>query len=101
MLRRLTSLRLHVVPQAWLLGHRVDFFIDGWLVLQIDGSRPQADQRDGDNIHDALLPAHGYAVVRLSYRQVLYEWPEAQHVLMLRLAQGRPPTLSLAAASKP
>lgn len=89
-LLRVRALRLRVAAQAWLSGHRVDFLVEGWLVLQIDGSQHEGAQRDADNRHDALLSTQGYAVIRLSYRQMLYDWPEAQRLIMLRLSQGRP-----------
>lgn len=89
-LRRLRALRRRVTPQAWIAGHRVDFLIDDWLVLRIDGGQHEGEQRDRDNQHDALLRLQGYVVIRLSYRQVVVGWTEAQRVIMLHLSQGRP-----------
>lgn len=88
--RRLRSLGLSVVAQAWLLGHRVDFLIDGWLVLQIDGATHTGEQRDRDNRHDALLLMNGYGSIRVSYREVMFEWPRVQSQVMTVISQGRP-----------
>lgn len=88
--RRLRALRLKVTPQAWLYGHHVDFLVEGWLVVQLDGGHHEGEQRDSDNKHDALLKLQGYDVIRLSYRQVLHSWADSQHQIMLRLSQGRP-----------
>lgn len=88
--RRLRGLRLHFTSQAWLYGHHVDFLIERWLVIQLDGGHHEGVQRAKDNKHDALLELHGYAVIRVTYRQVMFEWDEVQHQIMFRLAQGRP-----------
>lgn len=90
-IRRLKSLRLRVISQAWLAGHRVDFLVECWLVLQIDGSQHEGVQRDACNEHDALLESMGYVVQRVSYRRVMNDWAEAQGLIMVRLSQGRPP----------
>lgn len=86
---RLRWLRVSIVPQAWLLGHRVDFLIDDWLVLQIDGAHHVGKQRTQDIIHDAELLKHGYAVVRVGYEQVVHRWPDTQRRLMDVLAIRR------------
>ncbi len=88
--RRVRSLGLPVVAQTWLFGHRVDFLIDGWLALQIDGATHTGEQRDEDNRHDAVLANNGYGVIRVSYRQVMFEWPWVQAQIMMAISQGRP-----------
>jgi len=85
---RLRWLRLPIVPQAWILGHRVDFLIGERLVLQIDGGHHVGAQRDADNAHDALLLLHGYHVIRVGYRQVVDDWPQVQDRIMRAVAQG-------------
>lgn len=87
--RRLRSLRLSVVAQAWVLGHRVDFLIDRWIVLQIDGSSHAGRQRDGDNEHDTLLLLNGYFPIRAGYWQVMNDWPGVQNRVMEAVSQGR------------
>ncbi|MBN9612311.1 MAG: DUF559 domain-containing protein [Actinobacteria bacterium] len=87
---RLRALGLSVVAQAWVLGHRVDFLIEGWLVLQIDGSTHTGAQRESDNLHDSLLAANGFRPIRRGYWQIVDAWPEVQGTIMLAVSQGRP-----------
>ncbi|MGK0742839.1 DUF559 domain-containing protein [Leucobacter sp. Z1108] len=85
---RLQWLRVPVVPQAWVLGHRVDLLIGERLIVQIDGAHHTGAQRDEDIRHDAYLLTHGYLVIRVSYAQVLEHWPEVQSRIMSVVAQG-------------
>lgn len=88
--RRLRALRLRVVAQAWLLGHRVDFLIDDWLILEIDGGHHVGEQRDKDNAQDALRLVNGYVTIRVGSRQVERDWPSVQRLIMTTISQGRP-----------
>ncbi len=85
---RLRWLQLPVVAQAWVHGRRVDFLIDGWLVLQVDGSHHVGAQRESDVTHDAELLARGMSVIRLGYRQLVHDWQRAQELIMNALARG-------------
>lgn len=96
---RLRSLGLKVGAQSWILGHRVDFLVEGWLVLQIDGGHHVGAQRTADIRHDAVLTAHGYRVLRLSYVHVVHDWPETQRVVMQNLA--RPGNSASTGSSRP
>lgn len=87
---RLRWVGFSVIPQAWVHGHRVDFLVDGWLVLQIDGSHHVGPQRTKDIVHDAELVKNGLVVLRMSYEQIVYLWPETQYRIMEILAAGRP-----------
>lgn len=89
-LGRLRTLGLHVVAQARVLGHRVDFLIGSRVVLQIDGSTHTGRQRDSDNRHDALLQRNGYAVIRVSPREVNEEWSRVQQEILDLLSQLEP-----------
>ena len=64
---RLLWLRVPIVPQAWIAGHRVDFLIGDRLVLQIDGGHHVGVQRSEDIEHDAQLMLLGYHVIRVGY----------------------------------
>ncbi|GAA5209912.1 endonuclease domain-containing protein [Microbacterium kyungheense] len=86
--RRLRWLRLRIVPQAWVLGHRVDFLIGDRLVLQIDGGHHVGAQRDEDIRHDAKLLLHGYHVIRVSYQMIIGDWPAVQKLIMEAVAQN-------------
>lgn len=87
--QRLAWLRLRIVPQAWVLGHRVDFLIGDRLVLQIDGSQHEGRQRRSDNGHDFELGQRGYEVIRVGYAEVVFDWPGVQLKIMQALALGR------------
>lgn len=86
--RRLRWLRVRIVHQPWLYGHRVDFLIGDRLVLQVDGGHHVGAQRESDNRHDAELMLRGYHVIRVGYRQVMNDWPSVQQLLMNAVAQG-------------
>lgn len=85
---RLAWLRVRIIPQVWLEGHRVDFLIGDRLVLQIDGGHHVGRQRDSDIAHDARLMLAGYHVIRVSYAQVVEDWPAVQELIMRAVAQG-------------
>ncbi|QEW01754.1 endonuclease domain-containing protein [Microbacterium lushaniae] len=86
--RRLRWLRVRIVPQAWIHGHRVDFLIGERLILQIDGGTHVGAQREADIRHDAELMLRGYHVIRVGYAQVVGDWPGVQDVIMRAVAQG-------------
>lgn len=86
---RLRWLKVAMVPQAWVLGHRVDVLIGERLVIQLDGATHTGAQRTRDIEHDAKLMLRGYHVLRFSYDQVMDRWPEVQAVVMEAVAQGR------------
>jgi very-short-patch-repair endonuclease len=85
---RLRWMRLRIVPQVWLYGHRVDFLLGERLVLQIDGGHHVGGQRERDIAHDAQLMLRGYHVIRVGYRQVVDDWPSVQDLIMRAVAQG-------------
>ena len=90
LLRVLRSMGLNVMSQIYLFGHRVDLLVEKWLVVQIDGGHHVGAQRTEDNRHDAILANNGFAVIRVSYWQVMNEMAEVQHLIMTRLNQPRP-----------
>lgn len=85
---RLAWLRVPIVPQAWIAGHRVDFLIGDRLVLQVDGGTHVGRQREQDIAHDAELMLLGYHVVRIGYGQVVDRWHTVQDTLARAVAQG-------------
>jgi very-short-patch-repair endonuclease len=85
---RLRFLRLPIVPQAWIGGHRVDFLIGDRLVLQVDGGSHVGAQREQDIAHDAALMLMGYHVIRVGYTQVVQRWHEVQALVMRAVSQG-------------
>lgn len=85
---RLRWLGVPVRVQIWIAGHRVDTLIGDRLVIQIDGAHHVGAQRSEDIRHDAELKLMGYHVIRVSYRQVMFEWPSVQDLIMRAVAQG-------------
>lgn len=85
---RLKWLKLSLVPQVWISGHRVDFLIGERLVLQIDGGHHVGEQRESDIEHDAQLMLLGYHVIRVGYRQVVERWSSVHDLIVRAVAQG-------------
>lgn len=85
---RLRWLRLRILHQIWILGHRVDFLIGERLVVQADGGHHVGAQRASDLAHDAALMLQGYHVLRFTYAQIIDDWPAVQDVIMRAVAQG-------------
>ena len=85
---RLRWMKLRIVAQAWIAGHRVDFLIGQRLALQIDGGHHVGAQRTSDIAHDAQLMLLGYHVIRVGFHQVVNDWPSVQDLVMRAVAQG-------------
>ena len=85
---RLRWLGLRIVIQTWIAGHRVDALIGARLVLQIDGKHHVGAQRSEDIRHDAELRLMGYHVIRVSYQQLIHDWPMVQDLIMRAVALG-------------
>lgn len=84
---RLRFLRVDLRQQIVIAGRPVDLLIGDRLVLQIDGGHHVGAQRDKDIAHDALLATMGYTVIRVSYEQMVRDWPSVQHRIMEAIAQ--------------
>ncbi len=85
---RLRWLNLRLLIQTWIAGHRVDVLIGDRLVLQVDGKHHVGAQRSDDIRHDAELRLMGYHVIRISYQQLMHDWPAVQDLIMRAVAQG-------------
>ncbi|MFV0319032.1 DUF559 domain-containing protein [Microbacterium sp.] len=85
---RLRWLRVRILSQIWLHGHRVDFLIGDRLVVQIDGGHHVGAQRAADIAHDAELVLRGYTVLRYTYAQIVDDWPAVQDAIQQAVAQG-------------
>ncbi|WP_230102946.1 DUF559 domain-containing protein [Microbacterium sp. Bi121] len=85
---RLRWLRIQLTIQTWIAGHRVDALLGARLVLQIDGKHHVGAQRSEDIRHDAELRLMGYHVIRISYPQMMFQWPQVQDLIMRAVAQG-------------
>lgn len=85
---RLRWLRVRILTQIWIDGHRVDVLIGERLVVQLDGGHHVDAQRSEDLRHDARLMLLGYHVLRFTYAQVVSDWPQVQDAIMRAVAQG-------------
>jgi len=85
---RLRWLRLRILTQTWIHGHRVDFLIGDRLVVQIDGATHTGAQRTSDIRHDADLALLGYHVIRVGYHQVMDDWPAVQELILRAVGAG-------------
>ena len=85
--QRLRWLRVPLRVQSWIAGHRVDLLIGRRLVIQIDGAHHVGAQRSEDIRHDAALKLMGFHVIRVSYTQVMFDWPAVQDLIMRAVAQ--------------
>lgn len=85
---RLMWLNVRILVQTWIAGHRVDVLIGDRLVLQVDGKHHVGAQRSEDIRHDAELRLMGYHVIRISYQQLMHDWPAVQDLIMRTVAQG-------------
>lgn len=75
---RLRALGIACTPQVWLArGVRVDLLIGDRLVIECDGRAHHSDAAayEADRARDRMLAALGYHVIRLSYRQIVDDWP--------------------------
>ena len=85
---RLRWLGVPLRQQVWLLGRPVDLLIGERLVVQIDGGHHVGRQRAADIEHDARLMLHGYHVIRVTYAQVVDDWPHVHGLIATAVAQG-------------
>lgn len=88
---RLRRLRVLLRTQVFIDGvGRVDVLIGDRLVLELDGYGFHATGEffESDRRRDLALLARGYRVLRLSYRQVMFEWAEAERVILTLIRRG-------------
>jgi very-short-patch-repair endonuclease len=86
----LARYHLPLRPQVWIGGKRVDFLIGRRLVVEIDGAAYHIDPErfEADRTRDAELTALNYIVLRFSYNQVIYRWPEVEAAILAAVAHG-------------
>lgn len=97
----LRSRGVHVRSQVFVPGvGRVDLLIGDRLVLELDGESWHRDfERDRDR--DRALAVRGYLSVRVSYSQLMNEWPriESELLSLIRRREHRWRTLDRRAAN--
>ena len=95
-----TLLRLAIIEAGWRVESqvyiagvgRVDLLVDGWLVIEADGSKwhdgHEAIQRD--RARNAALVLRGFRWHRFGYGQVMTDLAQCVAVIRALLASGRP-----------
>lgn len=96
-LESLLRLRLHVrgigldcqvtIPTVG----RVDFVLDGLLILEADGKDNHASsaQRHRDLVRDAAASALGYETLRFDYAQIVHAWPTVEAAVIAAIVRLR------------
>lgn len=82
---RLRSLGIEVRAQVWIDGvGRADLLVGDRLILEIDGRAYHvgSDRFEADRERDRNAVERGYLVIRLTYNQVLHEWPAAEAAIL-------------------
>ena len=88
---RLTAAGLNPIEQVIIDRFRVDFLIDGWLVIECDGATHAESERfASDRTRDAQLARSGRRVLRFTYVQIVADWAGTLETILSVLAQGRP-----------
>lgn len=92
--------RIAAVQQGWFVDTqvsirgvgRVDFVINGWLVIEVDGDHWHStpEQRARDRAREAELVRQGMRSHRFEYHQVMHGVQRCIEVVRALLAAGRP-----------
>lgn len=88
---RMRWLGWRVVAQAVVSGvGRVDFLIDGWLIVELDGRLGHALEADRhkDLTRDAKAAALGYSTLRFTSRMVFQNWEFVEETVTAKLFAG-------------
>ncbi len=86
---------LNVEPQVTIPGvgrvGRVDFLVEGFLVVEIDGAASHSDRRAlrNDRRRNNMMVINGYAVLRFRYEDVMFHQEDI--LAMVLMALGRRP----------
>ncbi|MFK4761615.1 DUF559 domain-containing protein [Microbacterium sp. ZW T5_45] len=89
---RLLLLGLTMRSQVDIRGvGRVDFVIDGRLILEADGeaNHRSSSHRHRDRMRDAAASVQGFETLRFDYAQIVYDWPLVQRAILAALARAR------------
>ncbi|MGW8484427.1 type IV toxin-antitoxin system AbiEi family antitoxin domain-containing protein [Microbacterium sp. NPDC055903] len=96
-LESILRLRLHLIglaltAQVLITGvGRVDFVIDGRLILEADGrlNHDGPSMRHKDLTRDAAASALGYETLHFDYAQIIHDWPVVQAAILAAVARLR------------
>lgn len=81
---RLRGRGVAVRTQVWIGRRRVDLVVGELLIIECDGAEHHRDwtAHEADRERDRVLTAQGYVVVRLTYRQIVDDWPAVEQDLL-------------------
>lgn len=81
---------LRVEPQVAIAGvGHVDLLVEGRLVVEVDGRRwHEGDAFEEDRRRDLVAVRGRYRVLRFTWSQVLFRWPEVEAAVFAALAAG-------------
>lgn len=87
---RLRRRRVRVRTQVWIDRRRVDLVVGDLLVIECDGAEHHSSwqAQSADRERDRALSAAGYLVVRLTYRQIVHDWPRVEQDLLAIIRRG-------------
>lgn len=88
---RMSAPHLQVRPQVSVPSvGRVDLPVGRSLIIEVDGEEYHSSSTnfENDRLRDLHAAALGYRVIRLSYRQVVYRWPEVSALVMELVHRG-------------
>jgi very-short-patch-repair endonuclease len=73
-------------------NYRVDFLVNGWLVVEIDGAawHSSPEQQSRDAVRDEHFTGLGYAVIRIPAKTVFQRPDDAMRAVKARLQFGKP-----------
>lgn len=85
---RLRAWTARMRQQAAIPGvGRVDFLIDGWLIVELDGDlgHDDASSRRKDLARDVRATVQGYTTLRFTYAMIVHEWPLVEAAVVTAL----------------
>lgn len=87
---RLRRRRIRVRTQVWIGRRRVDLVVGDLLIIECDGAEHHSSwqAQSSDRERDRALTAQGYLVVRLTYRQIVHDWPRVERDLLAIIRRG-------------
>lgn len=88
---RLCRPNLLIRSQVQIAGvGRVDLMVGRSLIIEVDGYEYRADPEtfEKDRLRDLNAKALGYNVIRLTYQQVVFQWPRTLRLLNAILRRG-------------
>ncbi|WP_157674737.1 type IV toxin-antitoxin system AbiEi family antitoxin domain-containing protein [Agrococcus jejuensis] len=87
---RLRRRNVRVRTQVWIGRRRVDMVVGDLLVIECDSDEHHGSWQahSADRERDRILVADGYVVVRLTYRQIVDDWPTVERDLLAIIRRG-------------